>query len=772
MNTSKPRTFQAFYWLLLMMAIAGFGIAIFIAMNWAGLKWAWILAGILAAYLIAFVITKTSAHEGVVTVLEMIFPGLEAFLRLQKKKYEYRGVIDKVEYVLGQYQLSQRLPAEDILEDPADFYSFRNKLRENLLNSMLRVQTDKTELEACIDAVARRMKPKIDKRIISLLYRETFGDDTQIIFAEIKRDERTLKQLAQVLMQSGHLPPITDGFPYNEEIVHPILKEQEYFDVKAVRDALLEEEKIWVIAQKYLSFMIKNQAADEKHKRKLEDVLESTRHKEKNSLLARELSNLLSRREMRTLAALLAEGENALKRGPLQNKCGGEALPAMNLTSLAMFFTEEQVDHPKLKSAVCKLAGRSDTAVNQHLAYLQAREELRPESPLADLPYVSVKYVAENWERIIGQLNKSPYYLWDKDIAIANLRDGDWWTRVPLLMKRLFRYMDEKFDTVIQAVNSMQKKYPAVEDVLRRIFRGLKLETIERLLEAQTAIPYLLTFDGQEGNLAEIIDSLSYFDGKENRAKLGKNKVLNFHYKGEEKYFFKQYTRNSRLGVVPKGMTFEEFSKTFERDLIKVYQYRKMLRLKNSQIDKFEIIIHRFGLHGRDRYGFDKVEAKSQNKHALPKIRDLFASSLTPNEILKAILYDKPRDKNGRVDMRPILEGILNEGMVWDFTDEDKVSLADNGIKTLIKHDAKLKKRVTNTLGYKSLLEAAKFLHESNKQSGPKTGDKTKKALAREIQSLPGFKKLDAQADVIAANYVEMLVDIAGVLSSLPKNNR
>lgn len=770
MNTSRLGTSRAFFWSLVLMAIVGVGIAIFIAMNWAGMQWAWSLMAILLAYLVSLAVIKITANEGVVTVLEAFLPGVRTYVELEKKKFACRGVIDNVEYTFKFHQLIRRLSPNDRVEGQPGYYSFSSTLRDELLNDMLKVNVENTELEVCLGGVAGRLIPAIHKEVVELLYREIFKEDTQVLFESIRQDVPHLDQLASTLMQGGHLPPATDCFPYTDETVRKILLKQETFLLHNVSEALLEEGRIWRITQEYHAFLSKNKAALTPNKRTLKDVQDSASHENTNALLQREFSNLLGREEVRTLSALLKEGENDLKRGPLQDTCRGEALSALTLTSLAMFFTEERLDRPTLKSAVCKLASRSDVAINQHLAYLQAREELRPESPLADLPYVSVQYVADNWERIIREMLKSPHYLWDKDAVRQHLQDGNWWTRVPMLMEGLFQHIGEVLKSEIQKVMETQAKYPAIQDVLRRLFRGLKLETIERLLEAQTSIPYLLTFDGLEGSLAELIDSLSFFDGGINRGRLLEKNVVKFKYQGEEKYFFKQYTRNSRLGVVPRTMNFELFFKTFEKDLVKAYENRKLLHLKHPQINRFEIIIHRFGLHGRDRYGFDKVKRDAQFKHALPKIRDLFASSLTPQEILNAILYEQPRDGKGRINMRPILKGILEEGRVWDFTDGDLPDLSDNCIKTLIKNDAKLKQKVCNTLKCHSLMAAANLLYESSQGRAPETAQNAQIALAKEIEILPGFSKLNTQAKVIASNYIELMQDIASLLTSFTAN--
>ncbi len=767
MHPSRPVPVRTFYWSLLLMAIAGVGVAIFIAMNWAGMQWAWSLMLILLAYLAAMVVVRFSPHEGIVDLLEMFIPGVHTYVELQKKKYVYRGLIDNVEYVLGYFQLIRHLSPEYRVETSPGSYQFSESFRELLLGFMRGVHVEKSELDNLIQRTAEALSPALMEEVLQLLYKEIFKDGNEATFSKIKNNPQMIQQLAQVLFQSGRLPPASDQFPYDEKLVQKVLAGLDEFSLKAVYDGIQEGEHTWKLTQQYIEFLTKNQAVDGPYRLDLDKFFEPAAHISWRSRIDEDFSNICKTEKSRALAALLTEGDTALKGGPLSNECDSKALAALNLTSLAMFFTEERLDSPELKSAVCMLASRSETAVDQYLAYLQAREELRPESPLADLPYVSVNYVARNCLRIVEKLSNNSLYLKDKEIATDELRNGNWWTRVPLLMEKLFRNIEKVYKDEINKINETLKGFRSMEDILRRIFRGLKLETIERLLEAQTSIPYLLTFDGLKGNLAELIDSLSYFDGKRNREKLAEKNIVEFKFENQEKYFFKKYIRNSRLGVVPRTMNFDLFKETFEADLIKVFKKRNLLHLEHPKIDKFEIIIHRFGLHGRDRYGFDNVRCNSQYKHALPKIRDLFASSLTPQEILNAIIYEQPMDGNGRLNMRPILEGILKEGMVWDFTDEDNVNLSENCIKTLIKNDSRLKLKVCKTLNRETLLDAAKFLHESVRAGASGIKNDQISVLTLEIKKLPGFSKLENEATVIASNYVDLMLDIAYLLSTL-----
>lgn len=777
MKNRKFGKTRNFFLILTTLTFVGIGIAILIALNLIGFGWTWSLVGILAGIAIFFVSSKISINENLMSVLESIFPVISKFKANQQRKYEYRAVIDKIEYVLGYHKLTKQLKEKWRTNSSDEYCSFNPDFHEKLLAVMLK-EKDQTKVEKrCIEIVADEMAPKHSAEIVELLYYDLQGDGSNNIYENIKKSEPKLDELAEILklgrhlpqqvelpdmdeitkIERGILPSATLEFPYKTDDVKIILKDQHNFKLAQVIEEAKQIEKLWGLTTEFLTFLIKNRILNNDYNIDVSNIVLPRGARAPGLLLKKSFQDLLTTNEIHMLNALLQEGEKAFdsQRVAIPSPVERESLL---LTALAMFFTEDRLDCPNLKAAVCKLASRQKIAREQHLAYLEYREDLRQQRTLDGLPFVSVKYIAENWKKTIGDLSKSPGFDKEMDAIQENLAEGNWWTRLPTLIDEVLTNLGKDLKKDIKSIKRVMGNYPPVENILRRIFRGLKMETIERLLETRTTIAYLFTFDGLEGNLAELIDCLSFFKGKKNRAILQNKEIITFQFNGREKYIFTDYIAHSRIGIVPTGMSFDEFYKEFENDLSIVYENRSLLKLDNAEINNFEMIIHRFGLLGRDRYGFENFNPDIRRTHALPKIQELLATSLTPEDIITLICYEQPSEKNNKIDIEPIIDGILAFGTIRDFMGDEVEGLSKTRSEILTDNDQSLKIALIKKMECESLHGLAKLLHvneESKKNAS--------KQLTKLIKNLPEFKEIPKTCHLVAANYIDLLVDIAKV---------
>lgn len=292
--------------------------------------------------------------------------------------------------------------------------------------------------------------------------------------------------------------------------------------------------------------------------------------------------------------------------------------------------------------------------------------------------------------------------------------------------------------------------------ILESVPDGEKLETIERFLEARTFTAYLLTFDGLEGSMANLIDCLSFFKGGKYRAELTRLGVR-FTYRDREKYIFKDYIKQCRIGLVPMGMNFDKFSEEFEHDLAIAYQNRAALDLPKGDIADFEIIIHRFGLSGRDRHGLEKFNQVGLRQHAVPRVRELLASSLFPEDIVALICYEQSADV-GKVEMEPIIEGILAFGTITDFVGETVPKFTQVQKKALADSDQALKIKLLEKMECASLRDLARRLHGDQKKQV-----RAKGMLTRLVTKMPEFASSPATSGRISAEYIETLAEIGGL---------
>jgi hypothetical protein len=779
MEKRKSRSLKFYFIVVMILLIAGVGMAISIALSLLGIGWAWPTAAILIGVIFFLVISRTRVATGLLPLLSLMFPIIGKLQAEAQKRFRYRAVIDKMEYTLEFFRLCQRMDENACIQTPLGHCSFTPSFREDLINLLLEEQDPNRIIMGCAERVVTEMHPPMSPQVLALLFQDRHGPSTLMSFREFKRDEDILRELADVLDRSGRLPghevlsqenqPIDkeillergllpnakEAFPYQIDDIAYILNDYDTFSLRQLRTEMFNLQKVWEITSGYLAFLVMNRALPDNYEVDVSDVLLSM-SASIDLPGTKELASL-TEHDYQMLSALLKAGEIGLAKN------FGESLPlnelqSLNLIALGMYFTEKRRDCQNLRAAVCRLASKNDIAVLQHLAYLEYREDLREERTLGGLPFVSVKYISEEWVKTIQEKREELDAGFDKEIEAIreNLADGHWWTRLPSVIDDVLEKIREDLQAGIKGIEDLVKTRPPVGNILRRIFRGLKLETIERFLEARTITAYLLTFDGLSGSMATLVDCLSFFKGGKYRASL-EEKGIQFTYNQNEKYIFKEYIKQCRLGIVPMGMDFETFCHQFENDLNVAFTHRDELQLPNVNVKDFEIIIQRFGLSGRDRYGFDRLNQEAQRKHALPRIQELFSISLFPKDIIALIGYEQSTD-NGTVDIEPIIDGILALGTIHDFLGEGVVELTRDQSKALVEHDPVLKQDLLQKMEFETLRGLAGYLvqDEENLKS-------TSKILAQEIEKIPEFSKFPQKCSRISQNYVDTLADIAEI---------
>jgi hypothetical protein len=779
MSEQKPwGGFKLFVAGLFILLVIGLFIAIFIGLNMLVGSWAWALAAILLGVFLFLFINRTPLRNKLLPILEIFFPIISKLQDEAQKRFENRSTVDKMEYTLEYYRLAQRLKEGACI--PGEHCAFSPKFRLALVNDLLSEADKKNIVPHCAGRVSREMIEPVTPKILTLFYRDLHENSSVMDYRDFPADDILRTELADILDRSGLLPdrgPLPGGddrpspeillerglmpnagafFPYTTADIARLLKDYETYELDRLVGDLRKMGKTWALTSSYLAFLVKNKALDESFVYTVSEMLDSVESPMAGMPADMALAERLDEQSASALAALTQAGRRGLeiRFGDLPV----EERESLNLIALGMFFTEVRKDLQDLKYAVCRAASESDLALRQHLAYLEYREDLREATELDGLNFVSVKYIADHWAGTVEKRRQADVPGFDKEIQAIreNLAEGNWWTRLPWLIEEVLENIRSQVQEGMENFAKVVANRPPVADVLRRIFRGLKLETIERFLEARTFTAYLLTFDGLEGSMANLIDCLSFFKGSKYRAKLTRLGVR-FTYRDREKYIFKDYIKQCRIGLVPMGMNFDKFSEEFEHDLAIAYQNRAALGLPKGDIADFEIIIHRFGLSGRDRHGLEKFNQGGLRPHAVPRVRELLASSLFPEDIVALICYEQSAD-DGKVEMEPIIEGILAFGTITDFVGETVPKFTQVQKKALADNDQALKVKLLEKTGCASLRDLARRLHGDQKEQV-----RAKGMLTRLVAKLPEFDSNPATPGRISAEYIETLAEIGGL---------
>lgn len=781
MSEKKPLGgFKLFVMGLFILLVSGLFIAVFIGLNILVGGWAWTLAAILLGVFLFLVISQTALNTRLLPVLEVIFPIISKLREEAQKRFEYRSTVDKMEYTLDRYRLMPRLKKDSRAEKEGGHYAFSPKFHRTMINALLAEVDNKKTISRCSSRVSEEMIEQVTPKILTLFYRDLHETASVMDYQDFP-DSKTLrmelagnlepsgllpdrgklpegdeKPQAEILLERGLMPNAKASFPYTTIDVARLLKHYKTYELDRLVGDLRKLQKIWALTSSYLAFLVKNRALDEEFAYSVADLMDAIEDPSAGLPAGISLSERLDERDAVSLAALRQAGLCGLET--LFGDLSAEERESLNLIALGMFFTEERKDLQDLKFVVCKAASESELALRQHLAYLEYREDLREATTLDGLNFVSVKYIADHWAKTVEKRKQELGPGFDKEIQAIqeNLAEGNWWSRLPWVIEEVLKVISKQLELEIKKFAQVIANRPPVADVLRRIFRGLKLETIERFLEARTFTAYLLTFDGLEGSMANLIDCLSFFKGEKYRAELTRVGVR-FTHRDREKYIFKDYIKQCRIGLVPMGMSFDKFSEEFEHDLGIAYENRALLDLPNANVTDFEIIIHRFGLSGRDRHGLEQFNQNGLRQHALPRIQELFASSLFPEDIIALICYEQsPED--GKVEMEPIIEGILAFGTITDFVGDTIPKFTQVQKKVLADNDQALKLKLLEKMDCDTLRNLAKMLHTSTKEQ-----TRAKGTLTRLIVKYPEFAKSPQTPGRVSAVYIETLAEIGSL---------
>ena len=754
------------------------------------LAWVWPLVAMFLGW-IMFLVGQRFA-ENILRILEILFPVIGKLLNNAKRRVECNTMVRNMEYVFQHFHLFRRLKPEYYHESTNGEFIFTEALKKDLEDGLMRAGVTTDPIVYLAEALVDLMTAPVTIQTLILLYKERFSILTPVEFQQAKQDVQTMKNLAAVLeqgvllpdhgnlltkskppskrelLEQGFLPNDRCVFPYKDDDVVRILMTMDNFSVHQVSEWMRRLEELWNIVRGYLAFLIENQVVPESTTIEVAHVLDLISsphaHPERPDLLKRladwetVIPSLLSHCWLETVqtvkAASTGEGEEIKK---VFGNLDDSTLDNIGLISQILYFFEKRRDCMELKRKACILAARDPNAVRMAMAYLEYREDLREQTALDGLPFVSLRYLAQNWSKTIEKREGELGAGFQKELNVLReyLQNGVWLTRLSPVLEEVYRKVDRDLKRDKERLEEKSRRHPGIGEALKRVFLNLRLETIERFLETRTITAYLLTFDSRQGSLANLIDCLR---DPRCRPKLEKEGVC-FEVYGRPKYVFEDYTAHSRIGVTPLGVSFETFYQMLEDDLIRLSDYRQHANIPHSLINKFEIILHRFGLFGRDRYHFDGFLSDRQVQDAREKIQKVLAQSLSSSEMTNVIAYEQ-EETRGKVTLGKILKDIIIMGQIADFVVPQLSELTQEQSRALANNDKNLKDDLLRHMRQPDLLALAQAIAKSKTQR-----ENAKVCLSTLIGTLPAFKaqtKVNL-CDQIAQIYIDTFADIISI---------
>lgn len=674
--------------------------------------------------------------------ISLLLPVVSALLEETKRHSENRAILDKMSeclifYGLGPVPLGLR---EELIASRAG---------RDVVGECAR------QIAVCLNAKYPRVTPES----IRLLYEERYGDAAYLWRT---KDPTLVQGLAALLADCPGLQSGVSTVPVDRALLEQILWRLETYRFDAVKD-------IWFQVEKFIEFLAKNGLK--------QLTLPSGGAHLVHRTPASAVSLHLTAVEVATTDLLrsIAAASLAATYQPLpdagwdlppasseaeRNAAAARLLEALSLTSLAIFLCEFLSPQAPMTRAVAMLAGSSNEAVQLALAYLEFREDLRTEPQLDGWEFVSVHYLTVNWARRVAQRRKE-LEGFRREIATIRitLASGEWLTRLPHAVDRTLRnIVAQELRPQVHELRQAIQDNPGVLASLQRVFRNLQLTTIERFLEARAFTAYLITFDTLGGTFAQLIECLVSSDPAVRKTLAGLK--VNLEVGGKPKYVFKKYTSHVRIGIVPKGWSFDRFYEELQADLAKVIDGREFLLPKlpgagkrAKPLGRIELIVQRFGLSGRDHYGF---RSELRRDHAIPALQQLFSSVLDLNDLMSGIGYELP-DQDTRLTLFTLAERMLAGSIAELLTG----TLTPPELAAVEKQDKDLvlKQQLIEQQGCRNVEELARDVLRGQQQRALAESN-----LTRLLNTVPELQLGGPQrCHVAAAEYVDALTAIGRI---------
>jgi hypothetical protein len=477
--------------------------------------------------------------------------------------------------------------------------------------------------DTCFDVLRDNLQGSykhVSKDILKLLYYEQTGrmGDLKQTWRGLSPDE--INRLSWLLVDLGLLP--VGFYNFAEKDVASILSILDVFSLEKAVEIIHRYGGLVSEAKNYLDFLRANGIRPQEIT--ASDVLAIVTKIEAD-LRTSEFRHIV-------LRALEKLGiDNCLTTFPTFGEARARSLA---LLSLPMYFLNNQL---YLKDA-CRMVLEQEDAVLAYYALVRLNEK---RAKMGVMSAVALKDVAEKFDLELDEVKKLIPDQFKQEIIVARseLNNGEFISSANRLTLKTLEKLKKELPEEIE------KRF-AIAQRLRLLFKQkVTIETVERVLDAHSINAYLITFDVDEGNLADIIDMLTGV--KED---------------GKQKYKFYVggiYTKHSRVGIVTSGKNFDTFSSEFLEDL-RATTSRAQQKIKNPKV-----VIHR--LHA-SKYNFASFEpARSENipnveitrdrKKAFELVRELVADEFGTKDIFAIVRYSQ-------ISMSEILAGAT----VYDLT--------------------------------------------------------------------------------------------------------
>lgn len=443
----------------------------------------------------------------------------------------YGKIVESFELALNYYGLFEN----------KEFFTIRKKSAPAAAQIIDDEQVWENLITQEIIAELKKQGISASRNIILLLYREHNGFDTKNIFRNLINADNELINLSKILINSRRLvkPPVDVAYKPQDLIL--VFKKVGSFDLSEINNLLSSSLRKLDYLNSYVEFLNKNGV--------------SPHFKPDIEFIIREPNDNNSSFEEQVVKLAYEVGREVFSEIPALSN---EFIDGFARASISIKFHDEI----SLREYACKYSAKKYATAVLRAYYEKAKETDRHEA-------VSIKELLADSKLVGNMLDNSeddPTFIFLE----TQLREGTWYDSSAGYLKDFIETKAEEIKEQISDIGN----FKILKEAVTMAFQKVKIDTVEKAIDAQVFSAYVILSDSSEGNLAKLVDLISIRSANPRKRwefKSGSEiKMIEERYGVRPNYDFIKFSDSTRIGVLDKGKSFLEFQNNFINDLKKI----------------------------------------------------------------------------------------------------------------------------------------------------------------------------------------------------------
>lgn len=623
---------------------------------------------------------------------------------------KYGKIVDDFKFSLMFY----RIPIDE---------QFFKELKERVPAQAQIIDDENSWKEYIIERIANFgfKKVELSKHIITLLYDEYNGLNSNAIYRSILELPEEQTKLAQILISSKRLIQTTHHTDYSLEDITQLLTKQDTFNLSDLNNNLSKSLRLLDYLNSYVIF--------------LEDNKLHVPVRPSITFLVKEEDKSHPDFEAQVINYCMNIGRSAFdyEISTLPDLSDG-----FTRASISIKFQNEI----SLKKYACSISGSTEATAVIKAYYEKSKETERK-------TIVTLKELVENLQLIQS-------YLIDKEtedfkFLRDQLKNGEWFDSSAAYMKKFYDASTKKLEDQMKEFG----QFSILKKIVKDTFKQVKIGTVEKAIDAQVFGAYIILLHSDKRKFAPLVNELSIRhlndptpekrwirkSEKECDEAERKNRV-------RPKYDFVNFSDYTRIGVFGKGSSFADLQKEFLKDV------KTILRVNNQnepEEEKFEIglVIQRIS---PTQYSLGILDDSSisdfvniKNLDVAHHIARLADAHISLEEQASVIKYEKDMNILRILDHYSIYELIRIEND--DCSEKEKNVLGSDEIKNEILEQLKF----IGINGFKSLA----YVLGNKQKSRSEIIKPLRGVFFKHFKNEPGLiRYADPRADLLSKRFV------------------